>query len=197
MNSNYYIYFHKNPFSNSIFYVGLGKGNRAYDIKKGRGRTQHYINYINKYGKPIIEIVHNNITLDQARCYERFYIKAYGRVGYDINGILVNKSEGGESGSIGSKWSQESIDKRNLKLKGRKFTEEHKQKIAEAKKNHPIYKTRKSTKPITQKMLNGEIVKEWNSIKEAATSLGFGETYIINCCKGKRQEYKGFLWFYK
>ena len=131
MINTYYIYFHRNPITKEIFYVGLGLDRRAWD--KGRGRNKHWINYIKKHGNPIVEIVHNDLTLEQAADKEQQYIKLYGRAGYEENGILVNKSEGGESGSRGIKWSEQSIKNRNLKLKGRKFTPEHSFKIALAK----------------------------------------------------------------
>jgi hypothetical protein len=195
MINTYYIYFHRNPITKEIFYIGLGLDRRAWD--KGRGRNKHWINYVKKHGNPIVEIVHNDLTLEQAVNKEQYYIKLYGRVGYEENGILVNKSEGGESGSRGIKWSEQSIKNRNKKLKGRKFTPEHNLKISLAKQNHSSYQNRKSNKQIYQKDLEGNIIKEWNTIKEASSSLELSEMYIIQCCKGKREQYKNYKWEYK
>jgi len=195
MINTYYIYFHRNPITKEIFYIGLGLDRRAWD--KGRGRNKHWINYVKKHGNPIVEIVHNDLTLEQAANKEQYYIKLYGRVGYEENGILVNKSEGGESGSRGIKWSEQSIKNRNKKLKGRKFTAEHSSKISAAKQNHPSYQNRKNNKQIYQKDLAGNIIKEWNTIKEASSSLELSEMYIIQCCKGKREQYKNYKWEYK
>lgn len=195
MINTYYIYFHRNPITKEIFYVGLGLDRRAWD--KGRGRNKHWINYVKKHGNPIVEIVHNDLTLEQAADKEQQYIKLYGRAGYEENGILVNKSEGGESGSRGIKWSEQSIKNRNLKLKGRKFTPEHSFKIALAKQNHPSYQNRKNNKQVYQKDLEGNVIKEWNTIKEASSSLKLSEMYIIQCCKGRREQYKNYKWDYK
>jgi hypothetical protein len=195
MINTYYIYFHRNPITKEIFYIGLGLDRRAWD--KGRGRNKHWINYVKKHGDPIVEIVHNDLTLEQAVNKEQYYIKLYGRVGYEENGILVNKSEGGESGSRGIKWSKQSIKNRNKKLKGRKFTAEHSSKISAAKQNHPSYQNRKNNKQIYQKDLAGNIIREWNTIKEASSSLKLSEMYIIQCCKGRREQYKDYKWEYK
>jgi hypothetical protein len=117
---------------------------RAWD--RSRGRNQHWINYVKKHGNPIVEIVHNDLTLEQATNKEQYYIKIYGRIGYEENGILVNKSEGGESGSRGIKWSKQSIEDRNQKLQGRIFTPEHSFKISLAKQNHPSYQNMEKNK---------------------------------------------------
>lgn len=195
MINTYYIYFHRNPITKEIFYVGLGLNRRAWD--RNRGRNQHWINYIKKHGNPIVEIIHDNLTLEQAISKEQYYVKLYGRIGYEDNGVLVNKSEGGESGSKGTKWSKQSINNRNNKLKGRKFTPDHNLKISLAKQNHPSYQNRKSNKSIYQKDIEGNIINEWNTIKEAAYNLGMREMYIIQCCKGKKEQYKNYKWNYK
>lgn len=195
MINTYYIYFHLNPSTKEIFYVGLGLNRRAWD--RSRGRSKHWINYVKKHGNPIVEIIHNNLTLEQAVDKEQYYIGLYGRIGYENNGILVNKSQGGESGSRGIKWSKQSINNRNNKLKGRKFTPDHNLKISISKQNHPSYQNRKSNKPIYQKDIEGNIIKEWNTIKEASGVLKLSEMYIIQCCKGKREQYKNYKWEYK
>jgi hypothetical protein len=190
----HYVYFHINPITNQIFYVGLGVGKRAWDKK--HGRSKHWYNYIKKYGNPIIKIVHQNLYFEQAAEYEKYYISLLGRKGYELNGILLNKSKGGESGSKGCKWSKEAIEKRNNKLKGKIFNNEHKNKISQSKINHPSYKNRKSNKSITQSSLDGNIIKIWNTIKDASKELNIGEQYIIHCCKNRRESYKGYLWKY-
>jgi len=195
MINTYYVYFHRNPITKEIFYVGLGLDKRAWD--KSRGRNKHWINYVKKYGNPIVEIIHEDLTLEQASNKEQYYIELYGRIGYEEKGILTNKSKGGESGSKGIKWSEQSIKNRNKKLKGRTFTPEHNFKISLSKQNHPSYQNRKNNKSIYQKDLEGNIINEWNTIKEASNSLQLGEMYIIQCCKGKREQYKNYKWEYK
>jgi hypothetical protein len=126
--NNYYVYFHKNPITKEIFYVGLGKDKRAWSSK----RNIFWKNYVKKYGEPIIEIYKNNISIYQAAELEIELIKKYGRRGYDKDGILLNKSTGGEFTAYGSIKSQKSKDLISLKLKDKpKHTLESKQKIRE------------------------------------------------------------------
>ena len=44
----YYVYTHLNPKTKEIFYVGIGKGNRAWN--QWAGRNKFWENYVNKYG---------------------------------------------------------------------------------------------------------------------------------------------------
>jgi hypothetical protein len=120
--NNYYIYFHKNPSTNQIFYVGLGshvlyqKYKRAENIKQ---RNQHWKNYVVKHGFPIIEIIHDNLSQKEACELEVKYITEFGRKHYENNGILVNESLGGEGGKQGVIVSKETKIKQSLKLKGK------------------------------------------------------------------------------
>ena len=50
---------------------------------------------------------------------------------------------------------------------------------------------------IFQKDKNGNIIKEWQSITEAAHSLGVSHQGIQACCSGKQKTCKGFVWNYK
>lgn len=53
-------------------------------------------------------------------------------------------------------------------------------------------------KAIVQRTLSGEFVAEYQSIQEACKITGFkGDSYISECCKGKRKNYKNYMWEYK
>lgn len=54
----------------------------------------------------------------------------------------------------------------------------------------------KLSKKVFQYNLNGELVNEWISIKEAARN-GFNDSCITICCKGIRPTHKGFIWKYE
>lgn len=103
--NKHYLYLHKNPKTNEIFYVGIGVRYRYKETKTNR--NQHYLNYVAKYGYPNIEIPHKDLTYFEACIIEKFYIQTYGRVGYEKYGVLVNKGLGGEAGARGSKHSEE------------------------------------------------------------------------------------------
>ena len=53
----------------------------------------------------------------------------------------------------------------------------------------------KLSKPAYQYTLNGELVKIWPSVSEAARN-GFNHTSISRCCNGKIKNYKNYKWSY-
>lgn len=52
------------------------------------------------------------------------------------------------------------------------------------------------TTHISQYTLNGEFIKEWESVSEAAKSLGKPTANFCACCKGKRKYAYGYIWKY-
>ena len=84
----FYIYFHINPIKNKVFYVGKGKGDRAYCTKD---RNDYWRNTVNKYGYKTI-IVRSNISERYAFELEKGYIKIFGLEN------LTNITEGGTGG---------------------------------------------------------------------------------------------------
>ena len=101
----YCVYFHINKSSSEVFYVGIGNKKRPYSR---RSRSQFWKNIVEKYDY-LVEIIHNELSFEEACELERHYIKIFGRL--DIgSGILVNLTDGGE-GSNGYKHSEETKDK--------------------------------------------------------------------------------------
>ena len=92
----YYIYFHKNPITLEVFYVGIGSNKRAWRFKE---RNTHWLRYVKKHGFPVVEIIKENLTKEEAGLLEIEYIQQFGRKGYDIEGKLVNISLGGKGGT--------------------------------------------------------------------------------------------------
>lgn len=88
------VYLHKKP-CGEIFYIGIGKKeSRVYDNNK---RNKYWHNIVNKYGIDY-EIAYNNLSYNDAKNFEKFLIKLYGRK--DLNeGTLCNMTDGGD-GSI-------------------------------------------------------------------------------------------------
>lgn len=82
--------------------------------------------------------------------------------------------------------------------KGRIVSEEQKKNQSEKMKGR--YKGNKwGSKKIIQLTLDGNFVREWESIKDAADSLGVSSPAIWNCLNGKSQvkSIKGYKWKYK
>ena len=53
------------------------------------------------------------------------------------------------------------------------------------------------SKKVIQMTLEGNIIKEWGSMTEAANSLGCHQSKISECCRGNRKSHGGFRWKYK
>ena len=107
------------------YYIGKGKGNRAYGrrykgIKPPKDKTR-------------ILILKKNLTEEKAFRHEVYMIAVLGRKDLGT-GILHNRTDGGEgvSGLVHSKKAREQMSKAH---KGKPFSEEHKKKLSEVKKN--------------------------------------------------------------
>ena len=146
-NREFYVYVHIRLDNNTVFYVGKGKGDRAYKLFRGKGT--HHDNICKTCGCKAV-IIKNNLTESQAFRLESKMIKYYVHtLGYGINiegynnydhklPHLTNCTWGGEgtSGTIpwnkGKKMPEEAIKKRSEAQKGKKRSKETKRKISEA-----------------------------------------------------------------
>jgi group I intron endonuclease len=84
------------------------------------------------------------------------------------------------------------------KITGRKYTDEHKQKISKAKKGKKQSQSylNKKYKPILQLDKEGNIIKQHNSIGEAAKYIGKKHSNISCCLIGVSKTAYGFQWKY-
>lgn len=95
----------------------------------------------------------------------------------------------------GKKIGPMSIERREALRKlltGVPKTEEHKRKISETLLGRP---NKECWKPILQYSLEGEFIREWESITEAQEY--YKTKHISACAKGKRNNAAGFYWQYK
>lgn len=133
---------------------------------------------------------------------EMYFIKKY-----DSLNIGYNLTLGGD-GFIGYKHSKETI----IKIKqGKQFISEHtKSKISNSMmgSNNPrfgkILTLEQKINLITSRNIkilqfdkNNNLIKEWESISEAARILKTSKSHISSCCQNKRKTACKFIWKYK
>jgi hypothetical protein len=171
MENKHYLYYHFNPITRKLFYIGVGMKNRAYAFKWGR--SKHYYNYIKKYGDPIVIIRYRNLEVDYAYKLEENLIKKFGRIGIEPNGVLINKSSGGKTSGSGVRQIRSKEWNNNIGDGNR------------GKPKHNILGKNsirdKNSKPIIQYDEKGNIINEFSSIKEAS--------YVLNIDKKKIDNY--------
>ena len=127
----YYVYEHIRLDKMEPFYIGKGKGERAYDLY----RNDHHDAITDEYGHAVV-IIADHLTEEEAYWLERDTIEDYVfNLGYgiDIKGYddydhklphLTNCTWGGE-GTSGFKFSEESKRKKSESMKGKMVGEKH------------------------------------------------------------------------
>lgn len=130
MDNIYYVYAYIRSTDNTPYYIGKGKGNRAWHKK-------HTVSVPNDKTK--IVLLEEGLTDAEAKSTEVKLIAQYGRKDLGT-GILYNRTNGGE-GNSGRIATQEHKQKQSKamtgkpsKLKNRSLSVEHKKKIAESAK---------------------------------------------------------------
>lgn len=86
--SNFYVYIHRRKTDNKVFYVGKGRGYRAY---ASDSRNDHWKSTVAKHGYSV-EIVYENLTEEESFVLEKDAILEFGYFGHP----LTNKTMGGE-----------------------------------------------------------------------------------------------------
>jgi len=141
-----YVYQHVRKDKNQVFYIGIGsdkKYQRAYDIK---GRNKLWYNIIKKTDY-IVEIIHDNLSWENACNLEIELIKKYGKK-CNNTGLLCNLTDGGE----GFKFNHSEKSKKQIsnKLLNKTYAEIHGNDNAEIEK---------------EKRKNG-VKKYWDSLSD-------------------------------
>jgi hypothetical protein len=160
------------------YYIGKGKGNRAFYGKRGGYRAPK--------NKTRILILKKNLTEEKAFRHEIYMIAILGRKSQ--GGILWNSTDGGEgkSGWTTPKEVREKIGKAN---KGKKPWCAGK-KIPHRKKTLPP-----NARAVRGINPDGETF-HWESASRAAETLGMSHSSISRCARGERTNYKGWKWSY-
>jgi hypothetical protein len=126
-----YVYIYKHPISNTPFYVGKGKDNRALShLRKAQKQRKGSFesNVVRKCRSllknnltPRVEIVFSNLTDADAKRLEIEQIAKYKRL--RDGGVLVNETLGGD-GTVGLKQTPEHIEKRTAQRRGKLMSDD-------------------------------------------------------------------------
>ena len=215
--NNYYVYIYYRLDTNEPFYVGKGHGYRWRDF---HNRKSHFMNIINKI-HVVATIEKDNLTEQEAFYWEEkiieelvfeygFSIDIPNNRSRDHYCHLVNQTWGGEGGSGHNPWENKTEEemreigrKISEALKGRKATEEQKEKMRG--NNNPMYgkhhseETRKKISEINKGKCRTEEFKRklgrpviclttkriFYSIAEASEHYNCDKSHLSQCCKNE------------
>lgn len=150
----------------------------------------------------LCEIYPNNLKLKQAlwcmtigfrksrNCNLVISSKIYERLRQEFSTSIK-----GHKYNLGKKQSKETIAKRVAKIKGQKLSKEVRKIISDSKIGN-----RHAIKTVLQYSLQNNFIKEWNCIKDAATSvtnINKAGANIVAVCKGRKLTAYGYIWKYK
>jgi group I intron endonuclease len=200
------------PNTDQIRYVGKTKHCpkkrlQAHLYEKSKTYKCNWIKSLN--GKIPELLILDIVSEDNWIFWEQYWISQCKCWGFQ----LTNATIGGEGGS-GLKYSEERKKQISNSNKGRIVSEETRLKISIGNKgkqksekhcrNLSIShkgKAPKTNKRFCRKIIqlddNFNFIKEWNSLKEAATFYNVNQSSISHCCAGRKAKIKGFIWKYK
>jgi hypothetical protein len=164
------IYFHRNPTTKDVFYVGLATSKkRAFDNML---RNIKWHKYVSIHGKPIVEIVHTGLTKEYACEKEIYYVKFYGREGIDEGGILMNLSKGGMDTEAMTAYAKKFPERNPM------FKDENKKRLRENNPMHnPVFVDKLRLKNTGKKASNETKLKQrLAKLGKPGNKLGFKNT---------------------
>ena len=169
----------------------------AFDTNPNRRGCPKLNAAIKKYGKAdftwkvleTTEPLFDRLLYKKLDALEEKYIKLYDSF---QNGY--NCTSGGQQKRL--EYSPEVIEKFRLGSLGRKQSKETVNKRMETFKERGIFDKMKHK--VIQLDLNGNFIKEWNSVSEAAYAIGGNRnSHISDVCQGKRMSWHNYKWKYK
>lgn len=115
--------------------------------------------------------------------------------------ILSELLSGANNANFGVPKSDDIKQKISEAQRGRKFTDDHREKLRKAKlgtktgRNIPPEMAIARRKRVEQ-LLNNVIVATFCSLTEASKLTGFNGHAIMACCLGRKPSYQGYCWHY-
>lgn len=186
-----------------------------YNRRDGRSRKNSWLvslengGVLNELRIRVLEECDSSLLNDR----EIYWIAKYREEGFK----LTNTTIGGDCGSLGYRHNVEAkrkISEASKKQKGRKLSKETRMKISDSLRGKPgrntgnkhtdetkqkISQSKQGTiswnaQAVVQMDIDGNILKEWQSGKFAANSLGLSQGNIWMVLNGKRNSCGGFKW---
>lgn len=204
--NNFYVYRHTSP--SGKCYIGItcqepeyrwGNNGCRYTERKRDGQLKHpkFANAILKYGWDNFqhEILHENLTKEEACALEQKYIAIYKQ-----GGKSYNLSDGGE-GNWGYKFTEEQRKRMSEAQKGKKQSPETiaKRVAKNTGKKRSDEQKEKTSKKVLQYTKDLQLVAEYFGIREASRQTGINSSHITDCCNKKpnRKSAGGYVWVYE
>lgn len=198
MEEKYIVYLHINKTNNKV-YVGITSMavNNRWREGKGYIKCEIMNRAILKYGWNNFEhIILCKTSKDRAIVLEQYLIRHYKR-----KGLSYNISNGGQGVGTVSEYTKNKLRKyvgSKASMYGKHPSKETIEKRVSTRKKAPSENTLLAhRKIILQFNLDGEFIKEFNSIKEASEEIGVSKSAIVHCLKGKTKKAGGYKWKYK
>jgi hypothetical protein len=189
-NAIYYVYEHYKPSSNIPFYVGKGKLKRAYSVL---GRNKYWKRIVTKYKGFEVKFIAKDIDEELAFLIEEERIDQLKR----LNIKLCNMTNGGE-GLSGYKQSKKTLLKLSKLRKGKKKSQEWKDKISLSNKGK--VRTLEMNKTMSDLKKKPVICINTNQIFPSAIEAGkyfnIHPSCITRVCRGLRKTTKKLKWKY-
>lgn len=205
-NNNFYVYKHTSP--SGKCYIGItcqepeyrwGNNGYKYTERKSDGQLKHpkFANAILKYGWNNFshEILHENLSKEEACSLEQKYISMYKE-----GGKSYNISDGGE-GNRGYKFTDEQRKRMSEAQKGKKQSlETIAKRVA---KNTGKKRSNKQKEKISKKVLQYtkdlQFIAKYFGAREAERQTGINCSHIVDCCnkKANRKSARGYIWTYE
>lgn len=147
-------------------------------------------------GKRLSEETKQKISDSHKGKHEGENNSMYGRRGADCPNYGKHHSE-----EARKKMSEARMGKykgENSPTYGKHPSDETKRKIGEANRGRYVGTNSCRARKVAQYDLDGNLIRIWDYIKQAANTLGLGGAHISACCRGKkgRKTVGGFVWRY-
>ena len=177
---------------NEKFYIGsarnfdIRKKTHLYTLRNNKHANEYLQLSFNKYGEINFKFqILEECKLEELISREQYYLDNLNPE-YNICKVAYSR--------LGTKHSEETKRKIGLKSTGRNeaISKGH---LGKKKDRYTIEQIIKANnKSVLQFNKNGDLIKEWDSIREASNSLKINHSCISNCCSGRHKTAGKFVW---